>query len=149
GAGDLDARIEVQTGDELETLANQFNSMTAQLKQSYAGLERKVEERTRELTESLEQQTATAEVLKVISRSAFDLQAVLPALVDSAVRLCDARQGVIRLRDGNLYRMRAVAGESADLLEFLRRNPIGPNRKTAAGRAVLAGAAQNIADLTM
>ncbi len=64
GAGALDERIEVRTGDELEALANQFNSMAAQLQESYAGLERKVEARTRELTEALEQQTATSEILR-------------------------------------------------------------------------------------
>jgi nitrate/nitrite-specific signal transduction histidine kinase len=53
GAGALDERIEIRTGDELEALANQFNSMAAQLKESYANLEGKVEERTRELTEAL------------------------------------------------------------------------------------------------
>ncbi len=64
GAGDLERHIEVRTGDELEGLAEQFNRMSAQLRESYAGLERKVEQRTAELTESLEQQTATSEVLR-------------------------------------------------------------------------------------
>ena len=57
GEGDLGDRIEVHTGDELEALADQFNSMADQLKESYAGLERKVEERTAELQKTLEQQT--------------------------------------------------------------------------------------------
>ncbi len=70
GAGRLDERIEVHTGDELETLSDQFNTMAERLKESYAGLERKVEERTAELQEALEQQTATAEILRVISRLA-------------------------------------------------------------------------------
>ena len=64
GAGDLDQKIDIKTGDELEALANQFNQMSAQLRESYAGLERKVEERTAELQETLEQQTATAEILE-------------------------------------------------------------------------------------
>ena len=59
GAGDLEQKIDVRTGDELEALAGQFNRMTEQLRESYAGLERKVEERTAELQETLEQQTAT------------------------------------------------------------------------------------------
>ncbi len=67
GSGDLSQRIKIKTGDEVEALADQFNDMAGRLEESYAGLEQKVEDRTRELTESLEQQTATSEVLRVIA----------------------------------------------------------------------------------
>ena len=86
GTGDLGHRIEVQTGDELEALAKEFNRTAVQLQESYANLEQKVEARTRELTEALEQQTATSEVLKVISRSTVDLELVLETLIESARR---------------------------------------------------------------
>src|SRR5258708_23924303 len=69
GAGDLESQISIKTGDELESLADQFNRMTAQLRESYSGLERKVEERTGELQKTLEHQTATAKILPLISAS--------------------------------------------------------------------------------
>ena len=108
GAGELDERIEVHTGDELEALANQFNSMAGQLKESYAGLERKVEERTSELRETLEQQTATGEILRVISSSPTDVQPVFDAIITSSVRLCDALHGTVIRVDGDQLRLAAA-----------------------------------------
>ena len=79
--------------------------MGARLQESYADLENKVEQRTAELSESLQQQTATADVLKVISRSAFDLKSVLTTLTESAKALCGASLGIICLRDGEVMRL--------------------------------------------
>jgi nitrate/nitrite-specific signal transduction histidine kinase len=78
----------IKTGDELEGLADQFNDMANRLQESYSGLERKVELRTRELSEALEQQTASSDILRVISGSPTNVQPVFDSIVVSAVRLC-------------------------------------------------------------
>ena len=104
GAGDLDQRIDVRTGDELEALAGQFNRMSSQLRESYAGLERKVEARTQELTNSLEQQTAISEILRVISSSPTDVRPVLQAVAERAAHLCDAPHARVILDDGGMLR---------------------------------------------
>jgi signal transduction histidine kinase len=101
GAGNLDQQIAVRTGDELEALAGEFNQMTARLRESYAGLERKVEERTHELTEALAQQQATGEVLELISRAPVQVQAVLDGIVAHAVRLFATPTTVIYFVEGD------------------------------------------------
>ncbi len=135
GAGELEQRIEVHTGDELEGLAEQFNSMAAQLKESYAGLEQKVEERTRDLTEALEQQTATAEILRVISSSPTDIQPVLDAVAENAARLCEAPDVHILRVDGQILRIAASVGPFAVTIPADTTFPIA--RGSMAGRAVV------------
>jgi signal transduction histidine kinase/CheY-like chemotaxis protein/HAMP domain-containing protein len=121
GRGDLSQRITIKTGDELEALADQFNDMAGQLQESYAGLEKKVDQRTHELSESLEQQTATSEVLRVISSSPGDLKPVFETMLANATRLCQAEFGNLWLREGDVFRAVAMHGLN---IEWLERDPV-------------------------
>jgi two-component system, NtrC family, sensor kinase len=94
-------------------------------------------QRTDDLSKSLEQQTATAEVLEVISRSAFDLQAVFETVAESSVKLCGADRGFVLRFDGKLLRLAVAFNASQELKEFVERNPIRPGRYSASARAAL------------
>ena len=148
GAGDLTQRLDIHTGDEIETLADRFNQMAGRIQESYETLEAKVDARTRDLNEALQQQTATAEVLKVISRSAFDLQTVFNTLVTSAVQLGGALTGTICVRDGDVFRYRDTIGaeHTSALAQYLRDHPAVPGRATIAGRVLLSGKVERIPD---
>jgi signal transduction histidine kinase len=100
-----------------------------------------------ELRESLQQQTATGDVLKVISRSAFDLKSVLQTLVESAARLCDADKATItRQQDGVFFRAEAY-GFSQEFIDYVRTVPIQPERGSVIGRALLEGRMIHIPDV--
>jgi signal transduction histidine kinase len=94
-------------------------------------------QRTADLTESLEQQTATAKVLDVISRSAFDLQAVFDAVVESSGRLCGADRAFLLRFDGELLRMAASHGATPEWREWVAQHPIRPGRHSSSARAAL------------
>ena len=106
-----------------------------------------VQARTRDLTEALQQQTATAEVLKTISRSAFDLNSVFEALMASAVSLIGGRAGTICVRDGDVFRYRAVAeGRDSAMWRYLSEHPATPGRTSVVGRVLLSGKPETIRD---
>lgn len=99
-----------------------------------------------ETQESLQQQTATADVLKVISRAAFDLDSVMNTLTRSAAELCKAELSALYLRDGDLMIARGMAGVDETRMQFLRDTPLRI-ADSGAGRALLTGSILNMADV--
>jgi class 3 adenylate cyclase len=104
-------------------------------------------QRTTDLTKALEQQTATADVLEVISRSAFDLQAVFEAVAESSVRLCGADRAFIFRFDGELLRMVVAYNSSPEFAEWVAKNPIRPGRHSGSARAALERRTIHITDV--
>src|SRR6516165_3192573 len=127
-----------------------FNTAQIELVQNFAAQAVVAVENTRllnELRQSLQQQTATAEVLKVISRSTFDLQTVLDTLMESAARLCDADKATItRERDGAFYSAEAY-GFSREFMDYVKDIPIKAEKGSASGRALLEGRVIHIPDV--
>jgi signal transduction histidine kinase len=151
GAGELDHRITIRTGDELEALADEFNRMTGRLRESYATLEQKVEDRTRELSEALEQQTATSEILRVISSSPTDLQPVLDTVVRAAARACRAPDVLLLRVQGEVMYGAAATGPFTERVKSLAggleglRVPV--NRLSVSGRSVSERRTIHVGDL--
>jgi GAF domain-containing protein/two-component sensor histidine kinase len=149
GSGELDHRIDIKTGDEIEQLANSFNAMGGQLKAYYAGLERTVAERTAELKESLDHQTATAEVLGAISRSPREVQPVLDTIVETAARLCHAEHATIFHIENCSCHLRASNRTDPEFTAYLAQNPIVVDARSVTGRAALEGRTQHVPDTSL
>ena len=109
---------------------------------------RALQTRTADLQESLEYQTATSDVLKAISRSAFDLQPVLDTLITTAARLCEAENGFLMERDGDMFRAKATCAVSPTAAAILQGLSLKMDRGTITGRAALEGRAVQIEDVT-
>ncbi|MGE5848620.1 MAG: GAF domain-containing protein, partial [Candidatus Methylomirabilota bacterium] len=129
-SGDFSQRLAIPNRDELGTLADEFNRMATRLQESYANLE----QRTRELSESLEQQTATSEVLRVISGLPANLQQVLDTVAQNAAQLCAADVALIFRVDGDVLRLVAFHGP-VPVVPASEGIPIA--RGSVTGRAVI------------
>ncbi len=146
GSGELSHRLTIKTGDELEALANQFNRSAAALEESYATLEQRVEDRTRELQESLEQQTATAGILRVISQSPTDVEPVLQSVADAAAGLCRADEAAVFLFKDGAYRWAASAHIASTYVDVVKGEAFTPGNDSLVGRTALQGTVVQIED---
>ena len=148
GSGNLDHRIEIRSGDEVQTLADSFNEMAARLKESYATLEHKVTDRTRELSETLDQLRALIDVSQAIN-STLELQAVLGAILAHACRLANASGGAIyTFNEGTEeFSLAATHGMSADLIETIRGAHPRLHDNSPVGQSVLKRSVIQVADL--
>ena len=135
------------THDELAASASELRDTAERLQVSSGKLEERVEQRTQELKEALQEQTALAEVFKEISRSSFDLQKLLDQLVDLAARLCAANSANIWRPSGEAYQIAAAFGHTPEHKERLDRLSVRPGRDTGVGRALLERTVVHIVDI--
>src|SRR5262245_52195951 len=147
GSGDLAIRISIKTGDELEALADQFNQMAGQLQASYADLEKKVELRTRELAQSVEELRALGEVSQAVNLT-LELETVLNTIVAKATQLSGTEAGAIYVHDdgNNEFALRATYGMSEAFVAELARQGVAFG-ESAVAQAVMQRAPVQVADL--
>ena len=148
GAGDLEQRIEIKTGDELEALAEQFNTMSVQLRESYAGLERKVEERTAELQETLAHQGATASILGIIASSVSDTGPVFDAIARAAAGvLKNARVQLFLVEQGMLHHVGGTGLNDEQRARLKALYPMAIDKTGYSGSAILEKRTIHVADV--
>src|SRR5262249_29662994 len=140
------ARVQAFTAKQIELVSAFADQAVIAIENTR--LFEEVQARTKELSEALEYQTATGDVLNVISRSPSQLQPVLDAIVETAGRLCQADFAcVYELREDGNYHFVAGSNVSPEFLEYLREHPIAPGRETVTGRAALERCTVTIPDV--
>jgi adenylate cyclase len=140
GAGELEHRIDVRTGDELEALAVEFNRMTAHLQASYASLEKQVEARTRELAQAVAELQALGEVGRAVS-STLDLETVLTTIITHAVQLSGAHGGLLYEYDEatQTFHLRATHRTKQEVVDALQAAPIRLGEGAVGSAAAMQG----------
>ena len=149
GGGDLGQRISIETGDELEALANQFNDMAGRLEESYTGLETKVEARTHELAQSVEELRVLGDVIQAVN-STLDVDTVLSTIVAKAVQLSGTDAGAIYVSDKSreAFTLRATFGMSGAMISALEEQDVGSGDGTVA-QAIARRAPVQVSDLSV